>query len=94
VDLFDVTGDVFVVVGLDVHCPLMRVAVLFAFLTEISSDVAVNNRFDNTHSLQELTVIFTHDRSKTFTFSLPPESGPKSVGKLILFCVRLVTLST
>lgn len=52
VNLFNISGHVFIIVGLNIHGPLMRVTVFFPLFTEVSGYVSINNWFNNTDTLK------------------------------------------
>lgn len=48
----DIVGHVFIVVRLDIQCPLMCVSILLSLLTKISCHIAIDQRLHNCQSLQ------------------------------------------
>lgn len=52
VHFFNIRGHVFIGIRFHVHGPLMRVTVLFSFLAEVSSDIAVHYWFYYHQSLE------------------------------------------
>lgn len=93
-----VGGHVFVVEWLHVDIPLMRVPILFTFFTKRTSHITVHNWLHYGEALNKISKVIAdlcgNSKNVCYTFTRPPESGPKSVGIFKLFIILVGVKAT
>lgn len=91
-NLFYVCWHILIHVRFYINIPLMCVTIFFTLFAKRTSYITIDDWFDNIYTLNDENAdeFIYCMKDAQFTLTLPPESGPKSVGTLKLFIMNWI----